>query len=105
MADKSFARSITERSSFLSSLFSSVSTTRCTPAALWPILIDNIKQPKMVGAVLCGIPLVYVGLRSLRERRSKEEEVRSLKGAPDDGHSVHSNYESLSNASPSVSGV
>ncbi|PWW79170.1 alpha/beta-hydrolase [Tuber magnatum] len=60
----------------------------------------------MVGAVLCGIPLVYVGLRSLREKRNEEEEeeeVRSLKGAPDDGHSVHSNYESLSNANSSVS--
>jgi len=60
----------------------------------------------MVGAVLCGIPLVYVGLRSLKRKKNQgEEEMRSLKGAPDDGHSVHSSYESLSNANSSVSGV
>jgi hypothetical protein len=65
-------------------------------------VVDKVGKLNMAGAVLCGLaPLVYVVLRSLKwKRRRREEKGRgSLKRS----HSMHGNWESLSNSS--VSGV
>jgi hypothetical protein len=58
----------------------------------------------MAAAILCGVvPLLYVGLRSLERKKMEEERKESLRRSQDDGRSVLSNCESLSNSS--VSGV
>lgn len=92
MADQSSTRSIVEESS--------------PPSAFWYRLVDTVGGLNMAGALLCGVvPLLYVGLRSSKWKKMEKEKEKgkeSLKRSQDDGHSMLSYSESLSN---SVSGV